>query len=48
MLLHIKVSLDRLVADHPQLARKMLLMLAERLVKTTEDWREAVKPVEAF
>ena len=46
LLLHVQVSLDKLFADHPQLAKKMLLMLAERLVKTTEDWREAVKPVE--
>ena len=48
LLLHVKVSLDQLMAEHPELAKKMLLMLAERLVKTTEDWRDAVKPIEAY
>ena len=48
MLLHVKVSLDDLLAHHPHLAKKMMLMLADRLVKTTEDWREAAKPVEVY
>ncbi len=47
ILLHIRVSLDELIKEYPELARKMMLMLAERLVKTTADWREAVVPVEA-
>lgn len=46
MLLHIRVTLDELLAKHPAIAKRMMLLLAERLVKTTEDWREAVTPVE--
>lgn len=48
MLLHVRVGLDELFAKYPDLAKKMVLMLAERLVKTTEDWRESVDRVEAF
>jgi NTE family protein len=48
LLLHITMSLDQLFADHPELAKNMLVMIAERLVKTTEDWREAVRPVEIY
>jgi len=47
ILLHLTVSLDQLVREYPTLAKRMMLMLAERLVKTTEDWREAVEKVEA-
>jgi CRP-like cAMP-binding protein len=46
MLLHIRVTLDELMTKHPAIAKRMMLLLAERLVKTTEDWREAVTPVE--
>ena len=48
LLLHITIHVDQLVADHPFLAKKMMLTLAERLVKTTEDWREAAKPIEVY
>ncbi len=48
MLLHVRVSLDELFTKYPELAKKMVLMLAERLVKTTEDWRESVDRVEAY
>ena len=48
MLLHVRIGLDELFAKYPDLAKKMVLMLAERLVKTTEDWRESVDRVEAF
>lgn len=47
MLLHVRVGLDELFAKYPDLAKKMVLMLAERLVKTTEDWCESVDRVEA-
>ncbi len=47
MLLHVKITLDELIVQHPEIAKRMMLMLAERLVKTTEDWREAVVPLEA-
>jgi CRP-like cAMP-binding protein len=48
MLLHVRVRLDELITNYPQLAKKMMLMLAERLVKTTEDWRESVSRVETY
>ncbi|HLF19553.1 MAG TPA: cyclic nucleotide-binding domain-containing protein [Bacteroidota bacterium] len=48
MLLHVRVGLDELFTKYPDLAKKMVLMLAERLVKTTEDWRESVDRVDAY
>ncbi len=48
LLLHVKLSVDQLFADHPELAKKMLVMLAERLVKTTEDWREAARTADVL
>jgi len=48
MLLHVRISLDELFGKYPELAKKMMLMLAERLVKTTEDWRETVERTEVF
>ena len=47
MLLHVKITLDELIAHYPEISKRMMLMLAERLVRTTEDWREAVISVEA-
>jgi CRP-like cAMP-binding protein len=44
----VRVTLDELLEDHPAIAKRMMLMLAERLVKTTEDWREAATPVEVL
>ncbi len=46
LLLHINISVDDLLANHPAMVRQMLMTLAERLVKTTEDWREAVEKTE--
>lgn len=46
MVLHIRLSLDALIRQYPELAKRMMLRLAERLVKTTDDWREAMKGVE--
>jgi len=46
LLRHVKIDLDTLIAEYPEMAKRMLMNLAERLVKTTEDWREAVESTE--
>jgi CRP-like cAMP-binding protein len=46
LLWHVKIGLDELIAKHPEMVKRMLMNLAERLVKTTEDWREAVESTE--
>jgi CRP-like cAMP-binding protein len=46
LLLHVNISIDQLLADHPRMVKEMLMTLAERLVKTTEDWRESVERTE--
>jgi len=43
---HIKIDLHKLIAEYPEMTQRMLMNLAERLVKTTEDWREAVESAE--
>jgi CRP/FNR family cyclic AMP-dependent transcriptional regulator len=40
---HVKMDVETLIAQYPDMAKRMLMNLAERLVKTTEDWREAVE-----
>lgn len=42
LLLHIRVNVDELIAHHPEVIKQMLTILAERVAKTTEDWRESV------
>jgi CRP-like cAMP-binding protein len=42
LLLHVRMSMDELVAYHPDIVKQMLMILAERVAKTTEDWRESV------
>ncbi|MEK6757218.1 MAG: cyclic nucleotide-binding domain-containing protein [Bacteroidota bacterium] len=46
LLLHVKMSVDDLLANYPEMVKQMLMNLAERLVKTTEDWRESVEKTE--
>jgi len=46
LLLHVKITVDDLLAKYPEMAKQMLMNLAERLVKTTEDWRESVEKTE--
>jgi len=46
LLLHVNISVDDLLANYPAMVRQMLMTLAERLVKTTEDWRESVEKTE--
>ncbi len=48
LLLHVRVGLDELYAQHPEIAKRMMMIVAERLVKTTEDWRDTVVRVEAY
>jgi len=43
---HIKIDLNKLITEYPEMTQRMLMNLAERLVKTTEDWREAVESAE--
>jgi CRP-like cAMP-binding protein len=43
---HVRIDLHTLIAEYPEMAKRMLMNLAERLVKTTEDWREAVENTE--
>lgn len=40
VVLHVHITLDELIQNYPQLAKRMMITLAERLTKTTEDWRE--------
>ena len=37
MVVHVKATLDELVEKHPDIAKKIIVNLAERLVKTTDD-----------
>ena len=48
LLLHVRVGLDELYAKHPEIAKRMMMIVAERLVKTTEDWRGTAARVEAY
>lgn len=48
LLLHVRVGLDELYAKFPDIAKRMMIIVAERLVKTTEDWRETVERVETY
>lgn len=36
--LYVRMDLDELVTNHPQVAKKILLGLAERLAQTTDAW----------
>ena len=36
--LYIEESLDQLILTHPDIARKIIVSLAERLTKTTDDY----------
>lgn len=45
MLLHVKIGVDQLFEEHPKLAKKIMLILAERLVKTTVDWRDSIERI---
>jgi len=41
---HVHADLDQLIAHHPDIARKILINLAERLAKTTDDlWTSVEK-----
>jgi CRP-like cAMP-binding protein len=41
--LFIKGGLDTLITDHPRVARKVMVNLAERLSETTDHWWMSVK-----
>ena len=41
--IHINAELDQLIAQHPNVARKIIVNLAERLAKTTGDLWTAVE-----
>ena len=41
--LYIKGGLEKLIAHHPDVARKLMVNLAERLVETTDHWWMSVE-----
>lgn len=45
LLLRARIGVDKLFEEYPKLAKEVMLILAERLVKTTADWRESVERV---
>jgi CRP-like cAMP-binding protein len=45
LLLHVHISVDELIANYPVVAKHMMKVIAERVVKTTEDWRDTVEHI---
>ncbi|HAL55926.1 MAG TPA: hypothetical protein DCP63_05485 [Bacteroidetes bacterium] len=48
LLMHVRIGVDELIEKHPAIIKKMLTVLAERVVKTTEDWRESVEKIDVY
>ena len=48
LLLHVHISLDDLLTNYPAVVKHMIKILAERVVKTTEDWRDSMEKVSLF
>lgn len=48
LLLHVHIALDDLLTNYPAVVKHMIKILAERVVKTTEDWRDSMEKVSLF
>src|SRR3972149_3569873 len=48
LLLHVHITLDDLLTNYPAVVKHMIKILAERVVKTTEDWRDSMEKVSLF
>lgn len=48
LLLHVHITVDDLLATYPAVVKHMMKILAERVVKTTEDWRDSMEKVSLF
>ena len=48
LLLHVHITLNDLLTNYPAVVKHMIKILAERVVKTTEDWRDSMEKVSLF
>ena len=48
LLMHVHITLDDLLTNYPAVVKHMIKILAERVVKTTEDWRDSMEKVSLF
>ena len=48
LLLHVHITLDDLLTNYPAVVKHMIKIHAERVVKTTEDWRDSMEKVSLF
>lgn len=48
LLLHVHITVDELLTSYPAVIKHMMKIMAERVVKTTEDWRDSMERVSLF